>query len=114
MRTEKPVLSKDSFCDAKPAALDPYGCGTSIDVKRSVVCIGIRRALFSLSVALLLSAPLMAAPGVEDRQERQVTAVSASVQSSDAPITPGLPDEAAMVLAGTALIGAAAAVRRAA
>lgn len=114
MRTKRPVLSKDSFCDAKRAALDPYGCGTSIDVKRSVVCIGMRRALFSLSITLVLSAPLMAAPGVEDRHEGQVTAVSASVQSTDAPITPCLPDEAAMVLAGTVLIGAAAAVRRAA
>ena len=55
----------------------------------------------------LYAAPVAAAPEPHE-QERPVT-----VQRSTA-LSTGLSDEAAMVLAGTALIGIAAAVRRAA
>lgn len=78
------------------------------------MCSGTRRVLFPMSMAVIFSAFLLAAPGVGDRQEGPVAVVTSSVQPPDASGAPPFSDEAAMVLAGTVLIGAAAAVRRAA
>ena len=73
-----------------------------------------RRRVVSLMFAglvALLSAPLLAAPSVsDDAPSSGATVAVQRVQLSDS----GLRDEAAMVLVGTALIGLAAAVRRAA
>ena len=71
-----------------------------------------RKYLASLAFALSLSAaaPVLAATTTVD--EAHATAPVA-VQHVHVPV-PGLRDEAAMVLVGTALIGLAAAVRRAA
>ena len=57
------------------------------------------------------AAPLFAAPPV---QEAETAAPAVAVQQVRVPAVGGLRDEAAMVLIGTALIGLAAAVRRAA
>ena len=65
--------------------------------------------LFAGLIALLAS-PLVAAPSVRDEARSGATV---AVQRVNLPDT-GLRDEAAMVLVGTALIGLAAAVRRAA
>ncbi len=73
----------------------------------------IRRQLGSVAIfGVLAGAPLMAAPVAE---EEPATAVSApiAVQRTNLPGV-RIRDEAAMVLVGTALIGVAAAVRRAA
>jgi hypothetical protein len=61
--------------------------------------------------AALMSAPLWAAPASDDPANTDRPAVA--VQQVRVPV-PGIRDEAAMVLVGTALIGLAAAVRRAA
>jgi hypothetical protein len=66
--------------------------------------------LFAGLIALL-SAPLFAGPTVSD--DAPGTGATVAVQRVSIPGT-GLRDEAAMVLVGTALIGLAAAVRRAA
>lgn len=58
----------------------------------------------------LAASPLTAAPAVN---EAESAAPTVAVQQVRMPL-PGLRDEAAMVLVGTALIGLAAAVRRAA
>jgi hypothetical protein len=78
------------------------------------MCSGMRRTLLKIGLALMLGAPLAgrAMAPAEDAQSR-----SASVEVA-APVHPfaspdaKLPDALSMVLAGTALIGAAAAVRR--
>jgi len=57
----------------------------------------------------LAATPLLAAPATGEALE---TAPTVAVQQVR--VVPGLRDEAAMVLVGTALIGLAAAVRRAA
>ena len=68
-----------------------------------------RKYLASLAFVLGLSAaPIFAATTTTDANEATV-----AVQQVRVPV-PGLRDEAAMVLVGTALIGLAAAVRRAA
>jgi hypothetical protein len=66
------------------------------------------RYLASLAFALCLSSPAFA--GTEAAGETS----AAPVAVQQARVAPGLRDEAAMVLIGTALIGLAAAVRRAA
>ena len=73
-----------------------------------------RRLFGILLFALLCAVPLMAAtrPAAEAPPEAAASAPVA-VQRVSVP-APGLRDEAAMVLVGTALIGLAAAVRRAA
>ena len=58
----------------------------------------------------VLGASLFAAPSVPDEPRSGATVAVQRVHLPD----PGLRDEAAMVLVGTALIGLAAAVRRAA
>jgi hypothetical protein len=71
-----------------------------------------RKYLASLAFALTVTAAvpaLAAAPGIDE------THASATVAVQQAPMAvPGLRDEAAMVLVGTALIGLAAAERRSA
>lgn len=57
--------------------------------------------------------PLVAAPAVGDTVANNSEAPAVAVQQVRVPV-PYLRDEAAMVLVGTALIGLAAAVRRAA
>jgi hypothetical protein len=64
-----------------------------------IVCFGVT----------LCAAPLAAAPDPPDNKE---VSAPVAVQRSSV-LSTGLSDEAAMVLAGTALLGVAAAVRRA-
>ena len=63
-------------------------------------------------LGLTAGVPIIGAPalGEESGNRVAVAMAAATVPGS----MPGLPDEAAMVLAGTALLGVAAAVRRAA
>lgn len=69
-----------------------------------------RKNLVSLAFVSCLSAvPVFAAPAAEE-----TTATESLAVHHVRPGVPGLRDEAAMVLVGTALIGLAAAVRRAA
>lgn len=69
-------------------------------------------SIFSGCIAL--AAPLMAAPAASGETVAPSSdAPAVAVQQVRVPL-PGLRDEAAMVLVGTALIGLAAAVRRAA
>lgn len=72
-----------------------------------------RRFLASVVFAwcALIALPLWAAPASEDPSNTSRPTVA--VQQVRVPV-PGIRDEAAMVLVGTALIGLAAAVRRAA
>jgi hypothetical protein len=72
-----------------------------------------RKYLASLAFVLSLSsaAPLLAATNATAAEES--TTATVAVQRVRVPV-PGLRDEAAMVLVGTALIGLAAAVRRSA
>ena len=76
-----------------------------------------RRYVASLSFAgfIALAAPVAAAPAVHDEASPASPPAPAAVavQQVRVPL-PGLREEAAMVLVGTALIGIAAAVRRAA
>ena len=60
----------------------------------------------------LVASPLSAAPAAKEPRTTDAT-TTVAVQQVRVPVT-GLRDEAAMVLVGTALIGLAAAVRRAA
>jgi hypothetical protein len=71
-----------------------------------------RKQLVSLTIAAMaiLATELSASPATEDAGATAAPAVA--VQRVG--VAPGLRDEAAMVLVGTALIGVAAAVRRAA
>ena len=71
-----------------------------------------RKYLGSLAFVLTLTAaaPVLAATAATDESPASPTV---AVQQVRMPV-PGLRDEAAMVLVGTALIGLAAAVRRAA
>jgi hypothetical protein len=72
-----------------------------------------RRQFGSIAIlGVLASAPFLAAPAVGDEPEGTVSAPIA-VQRAALPFV-GIRDEAAMVLVGSALIGLAAAVRRAA
>lgn len=70
-----------------------------------------RKYLASLAFALTLSAaaPVLAATSTANDE----ASATVAVQQVKMPV-PGLRDEAAMVLVGTALIGLAAAVRRSA
>ena len=72
-----------------------------------------RRYLASLvfTGCALAASPLAAAPPTTEADE---PAAAVAVQQVRVPASGGLRDEAAMVLVGTALIGLAAAVRRAA
>ena len=72
-----------------------------------------RKYLASLAFALTLpaAAPMLAATGASTDESNASAAVA--VEQVRVP-GPGLRDEAAMVLVGTALIGLAAAVRRSA
>jgi hypothetical protein len=74
-----------------------------------------RRVFGSLVFALACSAPLAAAtrPVADEARERAASAAPVAVQRVNGPAT-AIRDETAMVLVGTALIGLAAAVRRAA
>ena len=76
-----------------------------------------RRQLVTLMFAGLIgmvAAPFAAAsPAANDARESAASAAPVAVQRVSLPAT-GVRDEAAMVLVGTALIGLAAAVRRAA
>ncbi len=74
-----------------------------------------RRYLGSLVFVgcVAFAAPLAAASATVDSDSTAVNSDAVAVQHVHMP-TPGLRDEAAMVLVGTALIGLAAAVRRAA
>jgi hypothetical protein len=71
-----------------------------------------RKYLASLAFALTLTAAVPALAATRDTDETHASATVA-VQQARMP-GPGLRDEAAMVLVGTALIGLAAAVRRSA
>jgi hypothetical protein len=71
-----------------------------------------RKYLASLAFALSLSAAVPAWAAANTTDEMHASAPVA-VQQVRVPV-PGLRDEAAMVLVGTALIGLAAAVRRSA
>jgi len=73
-----------------------------------------RRQLVSLTFAAvaLMATGLAASPAVDDKVAANA-APTVAVQRVSLPV-PGIRDEAAMVLVGTALIGLAAAVRRAA
>ena len=73
-----------------------------------------RRVLGFLFLLLVCAVPLFAAtrPGADEPRESSASAPVA-VQRINVPAT-GIRDEAAMVLVGTALIGLAAVVRRAA
>ncbi len=69
---------------------------------------------FVFAGCITVAAPLMAAPGVTgETAARSSEAPAVAVQQVRVPL-PRLRDEAAMILVGTALIGLAAAVRRAA
>ncbi len=69
---------------------------------------------FVFAGCIALAAPLMAAPAASgETVASNPDAPAVAVQRVRVPL-PGLRDEAAMVLVGTALIGLAAAVRRAA
>lgn len=73
-----------------------------------------RRVFGSLVFALVCSAPLAATrPVADEPRERAASAAPVAVQRVNGPAT-AIRDETAMVLVGTALIGLAAAVRRAA
>ncbi len=75
-----------------------------------------RRQIFSLmfvGVMGLWAASLLAATTTQEDGRETVAPGPVAVQRASLPAT-GLRDEAAMVLVGTALIGIAAAVRRAA
>jgi hypothetical protein len=86
-----------------------FSAGTAIDIGMDVRKNVMRKYLASLAfVAGLSAAPLFAATTTTDSSEATV-----AVQHVRVPV-PGLRDEAAMVLVGTALIGLAAAVRRSA
>ena len=67
-------------------------------------------ASLAFTVCAVAASPLSAAPAVN---EAESAAPTVAVQQVKVPM-PALRDEAAMVLIGTALIGLAAAVRRAA
>jgi hypothetical protein len=73
-----------------------------------------RRQLVSLTLAglALMATGLSASPAVDDNTAA-TAAPTVAVQRVSLPV-PAVRDEAAMVLVGTALIGLAAAVRRAA
>jgi hypothetical protein len=71
-----------------------------------------RKYLASLAFALTVTAAVPALAAARDTDETHASATVA-VQQVRMPV-PGLRDEAAMVLVGTALIGLAAAVRRSA
>jgi hypothetical protein len=74
-----------------------------------------RRYLGSLAFAgcVAIAVPLVAAPAPADNATAVAAEAAVAVQHVRVP-APGLRDEVAMVLVGTALIGLAAAVRRAA
>lgn len=78
-------------------------------MKKNVV----RKYLASLIVTgcAFAASPLAAAPSLKDAE---AATPAVAVQQVRVPASGGLRDEAAMVLVGTALIGLAAAVRRAA
>ncbi len=87
-----------------------FGCAVRWDVTRRVR-VGIVAAML---VALALAAPaVIGAPNDEVAGGSDAPITSSVIDRSAADIA-DLPDGAVMVLAGTALIGAAAAVRRAA
>jgi hypothetical protein len=95
MRTELPLflgISIEVGCDVKNDAMGKY-LGASV-----------------IAACVALAGSASAAPAVE---EAPTAAATVAVQQARAQAT-GLRDEAAMVLVGTALIGLAAAVRRAA
>ena len=77
-----------------------------------------RRAVFVVFAVLIVAGAVSAAaaaaarPAVEE--SREVAATPVAVQRVNISPATGMRDEAAMVLVGTALIGLAAAVRRAA
>ena len=75
--------------------------------------VGMRRLLASVVFAgcAVIALPLWAAPAADDTASTNQPTVA--VQQVRVPV-PAIRDEAAMVLVGTALIGLAAAVRRAA
>jgi hypothetical protein len=69
---------------------------------------------FVFAGCIVVAAPLMAAPkATGETTASNPDAPAVAVQQVRVPL-PGLRDEAAMILVGTALIGLAAAVRRAA
>jgi hypothetical protein len=82
-------------------------CGVRIDV--------MRRYLASLAFAgcVAIATPLVAAPAPAENDTAVAAEAAVAVQQVRVPVH-GLRDEVAMVLVGTALIGLAAAVRRAA
>jgi hypothetical protein len=87
--------------------------GTRLDtftaVRKTVMC----KYLGSIALAgcAVAASPLVASPSVSEPDK---TAATVAVQQVRLPAVSGMRDEAAMVLIGTALIGLAAAVRRAA
>jgi hypothetical protein len=72
-----------------------------------------RKYLASLAFVLTLSAVTPALAATETSRDEANASSTEAVQQVPMPV-PGLRDEAAMVLVGTALIGLAAAVRRSA
>jgi hypothetical protein len=79
------------------------------------MCSEMRRGLLKIAIVVLLGVPVVVlalAPGSDHAPGSPTAVVSPAAERGDA--GPALPEEAAMVLAGTVLIGVAAAVRRAA
>jgi hypothetical protein len=74
-----------------------------------------RKNVASLMFAgcVALAGPVLAAPGVNTEESSVKSQSAVAVQQVQMPL-PGLRDEAAMVLVGTALIGLGAALRRSA
>jgi hypothetical protein len=67
-----------------------------------------------LASSVLLGCALVASPATAAPSVKEAEAATVAVQQVRVPAFGGIRDEAAMVLVGTALIGLAAAVRRAA
>jgi hypothetical protein len=91
----------------------PNFSGTQLDIADVVRGNDMRKYLATLvfSGCALIALPLDAAPSAKEAEASPTVALD-SVQARVH--APGLRDEAAMILVGTALIGLAAAVRRAA
>jgi hypothetical protein len=72
-----------------------------------------RRRLLLVSIVLVLSGPGGIAAAAPDHRRDNSSLTTPAIENPAGALTPlELPDGLAMVLAGTALIGAAAAVRR--
>jgi hypothetical protein len=93
----------------------PLLTGTQLDIAADVRGNEMSKYLASLVFAgcALTATPAVAAPAANDTPTVATDSTTVAVQQVRMPV-PGLRDEAAMVLVGTALIGLGAAVRRSA